>query len=299
MAGHLPGPEAPETRRLAPADLHGERAAAGEAAPFRQRDGRRNVALQQDARHSTTDRLAVDDGQAELAARHWPPVEVADHHGHLLAQRLYLLSRRILSQRSAGRIARNEGCQEERDEAHQEQERDDVDELARNDFHGLVHRTRSQSPIGKGAIHARTIRLHRVIATRPDKLYRAFLEADAVASWLPPYGFVCTVHELDAKVGGHHRMSFRNFTTGHSHSFEGTYLELVPGERLVYTDRFDDPELPDEMKVTVDLRAVSVGTEVNIEQRGVPDVIPAEACYLGWQDSLHKLTKLIEPEINQ
>ncbi|SNT01602.1 Uncharacterized conserved protein YndB, AHSA1/START domain [Tardiphaga sp. OK246] len=128
-----------------------------------------------------------------------------------------------------------------------------------------------------------TIRLHRVIAAKPEKLYRAFLEPDAVASWLPPYGFTCTVDELDAKVGGHHRMSFWNFTTGGSHSFGGTYLELVPGERLVYTDRFDDPNLPGEMKVTVMLKAVSVGTEVNIEQQGVPDVIPAEAWYLGWR----------------
>ncbi|QOG05338.1 SRPBCC family protein [Aureimonas sp. OT7] len=144
-----------------------------------------------------------------------------------------------------------------------------------------------------------TIRLHRVIATKPDKLYRAFLEPDAVASWLPPYGFVCTVRELDAKVGGRHKMSFRNFTTGHSHSFGGTYLELVAGERLIYTDSFDDPNLPGEMKVTVTLKAVSAGTEVNIQQEGVPDVIPADACYLGWQDSLDKLTKLVVPEINQ
>ncbi|MDF3907406.1 SRPBCC family protein [Paracoccus sp. AS002] len=144
-----------------------------------------------------------------------------------------------------------------------------------------------------------TIRLHRVIAARPEKLYRAFLEPDAVASWLPPWGFLCTVHELEAKVGGRYRMSFRNFTTGQSHSFGGTYLELIPGQRLVYTDGFDDPNLPGEMKVTVDLKQVSVGTEITIEQQGVPDVIPAEACYLGWQDSLHKLAKLVEPEINQ
>lgn len=142
-----------------------------------------------------------------------------------------------------------------------------------------------------------TIRLHRVIAASPGKVYRAFLEPDAVASWLPPYGFLCTVHALDARVGGEHKMSFRNFTTGGSHSFGGTYLELVAGERLVYTDRFDDPGLPGEMTVTVDLKAVSVGTEINIEQRGVPDTIPPEACYLGWQDSLRKLAKLVEPEI--
>lgn len=144
-----------------------------------------------------------------------------------------------------------------------------------------------------------TVRLHRVFATKPEKVYRAFLEPDAVASWLPPYGFVCTVHELDAKVGGKHRMSFRNFTTGHSHSFGGTYVELVRGERIVYTDKFDDSSMPGDMKTTITLRAVSVGTEVTIEQQGIPDVIPTEACYLGWQDSLHKLEKLVVPEINQ
>lgn len=144
-----------------------------------------------------------------------------------------------------------------------------------------------------------TVRLHRVIATTPDKVYRAFVEPDAIASWLPPYGFLCTVHELDAREGGRHRMSFRNFTTGDSHYFGGTYLELVPGERLVYTDRFDDPNLPGEMKVTVTLKAVSVGTEIAIEQQGIPDLIPQEACYLGWQDSLQKLARLVEPEINQ
>lgn len=144
-----------------------------------------------------------------------------------------------------------------------------------------------------------TIRLHRVIAARPEKVYRAFVEADAMASWLPPHGFTCTIHELDAKVGGKHRMSFRNFTTGDSHSFGGTYLDLVPGERLVYTDSFDDPNLPGEMTVTVTLRAVSVGTDLTVEQQGVPDVIPPEACYLGWQDTLQKLAQLVEPEINQ
>lgn len=144
-----------------------------------------------------------------------------------------------------------------------------------------------------------TIKLHRVIAAKLEKVYRAFVESDAVASWLPPYGYLCTVHELDAKVGGKHKMSFRNFTTGHGHSFGGTYLELVPGSKLVYTDSFDDPNLPGEMKVTVTLKAVSVGTEINIVQEGVPDVIPAEACYLGWQQSLRKLTELVEPEINQ
>ena len=144
-----------------------------------------------------------------------------------------------------------------------------------------------------------TIRLHRVIATKPEKVYRAFVEPDAIASWIPPYGFLCTVHEMNATVGGGHKMSFRNFTTGESHSFGGTYVELVPGERLVYTDRFDDPNLPGEMKVTIELKAVSVGTEINITQEGVPDIIPAEACYLGWQDSLDKLRRLVEPEITQ
>jgi len=144
-----------------------------------------------------------------------------------------------------------------------------------------------------------SIRLHRVIAAKPEKVYRAFVEADAIASWLPPFGFLCTVHALDARIGGKHRMSFRNFTTGHSHSFGGEYLELVPEQRLVYTDRFDDPNLPGEMTITVALKAVSCGTEMSIEQAGVPDMIPPEACYLGWQESLRKLAKLVEPEINQ
>lgn len=144
-----------------------------------------------------------------------------------------------------------------------------------------------------------TIRLHRVVAARPEKIYRAFLEPDAVASWLPPYGFLCTVHELEAETGGKHRMSFRNFTTGLSHAFGGEYLQLEPNRLLVYTDRFDDANLPGEMKVTVTLNPVSVGTEMSIEQEGVPDMIPLEACYLGWQESLQKLARLVEPEINQ
>ena len=144
-----------------------------------------------------------------------------------------------------------------------------------------------------------TVNLHRVFATRPEKLYRAFLEPDAVASWLPPFGFTCTVHELEPKEGGRHRMSFRNFTTGQSHSFGGTYLKLVPGETLVYSDVFDDPSLPGEMKVTVTLKAVSVGTDMTVVQEGIPDLIPVEACYLGWQESLRKLAKLVEPEITQ
>jgi uncharacterized protein YndB with AHSA1/START domain len=144
-----------------------------------------------------------------------------------------------------------------------------------------------------------TVNFHRVFATKPEKVFRAFIEPDALASWLPPYGFVCSVHELDAKVGGKHRMSFRNFTTGDSHSFGGIYREFVPGEQLVYTDSFDDPNLPGEMLVTVTLKEVSVGTEITIEQTGIPDLIPREACYLGWQDSLDKLARLIQPDINQ
>ena len=144
-----------------------------------------------------------------------------------------------------------------------------------------------------------TVRLHRVLATTPDKVYRAFLEADATAKWLPPNGFTCTVHQLEAKVGGSHRMSFRNFTTGNGHSFGGKYLELVPNERLRYTDKFDDANLPGEMTVTVTLKKVMVGTEVSIGQEGVPDAIPVEACYLGWQESLDNLKKLVEPDIRQ
>jgi uncharacterized protein YndB with AHSA1/START domain len=144
-----------------------------------------------------------------------------------------------------------------------------------------------------------TVRLHRVLATKPEKVYRAFVEADAIAKWLPPNGFTCTVHHFDAKVGGTHSMLFRNFTTGRSQSFGGKYLELVPGERLRYTDRFDDPNLPGELQVTVTLKQVSVGTEINMVQEGIPDAIPVEACYLGWQDSLRNLASLVEPEINQ
>lgn len=144
-----------------------------------------------------------------------------------------------------------------------------------------------------------TVRLHRVLATSPEKVYRAFLEADAMAKWLPPNGFTCTVHQFEPKVGGTFRMSFRNFTTGHSHSFGGEFVELVPGERLRYTDRFDDPNLPGLIEVTVILKKVSVGTEIDITQSGIPDVIPPEACYLGWQESLRNLAKLVEPEINQ
>jgi uncharacterized protein YndB with AHSA1/START domain len=142
-----------------------------------------------------------------------------------------------------------------------------------------------------------TVRLHRVFAAPPEKLYRAFTEPDAMTRWLPPNGFTATMHSMEAKVGGTFRMSFRNFTTGDSHAFGGSFLELVPNERLRYTDVFDDPNLPGEMVVTVTLKAVSVGTEVNIEQAGVPDAIPLEACYLGWQESLRHLARLVEPDI--
>ena len=142
-----------------------------------------------------------------------------------------------------------------------------------------------------------TVRLHRVLRATPERVYRAFLEPDAMSKWLPPNGFTGKVHHMDAKVGGTHKMSFTNFTTGKSHSFGGEYLELVPHERIHYTDRFDDPNLPGEMQITVTLKKVSVGTELNIVQEGVPGVIPAEACHLGWQESLTLLTKLVEAEI--
>lgn len=144
---------------------------------------------------------------------------------------------------------------------------------------------------------ANTVLLHRVFAAPPEKLYRAFLDADALAKWLPPYGFTCHVDHLDAKVGGTFRMSFNNFTTDKSHSFGGEYVELVPHALIRYTDRFDDPNLPGVMTVTVRLRAVAVGTEINIEQAGIPSAIPVEACYLGWQQSLAQLAKVVEPDI--
>ena len=142
-----------------------------------------------------------------------------------------------------------------------------------------------------------TIRLHRVLRAKPERVYRAFLDADAQVKWLPPNGFTGKVHHMDAKVGGTFKMSFTNFTSGKSHSFGGEYLELVPNERIRYTDKFDDPNLPGVMKVTVVLKQVSCGTEVSIVQEGVPEVIPAEACYLGWQESLTLLGKLVEAEI--
>jgi uncharacterized protein YndB with AHSA1/START domain len=142
-----------------------------------------------------------------------------------------------------------------------------------------------------------TIRLHRVLRATPERIYRAFLDADAMAKWLPPNGFTGKVHHLDARVGGTYRMSFTNFSTGHSHAFGGEYLELVPHQTLRYSDKFDDPNLPGEMQTTVSLKPVSCGTELNIVQAGIPDVIPAEACYLGWQESLTLLAKLVEAEI--
>ena len=142
-----------------------------------------------------------------------------------------------------------------------------------------------------------TVQFHRVLRAAPEKVYRAFLDADAMTKWLPPNGFTAKVHQMDAKVGGTYRMSFTNFSTGRSHSFGGEYRELVPQERIRYTDRFDDPNLPGEMETTIALKPVSSGTELNIVQEGIPDVIPAEACYLGWQESLTLLAKLVEADI--
>ncbi len=142
-----------------------------------------------------------------------------------------------------------------------------------------------------------TVRLHRVLRATPEQVYRAFLDADAMAKWLPPHGFTGKVHQLDARVGGSYKMSFTNFSTGHTDSFGGKYLELVPNERIRHTDRFDDPNLPGEMRVTITLKGVSVGTELDIVQEGIPEAIPPEACYLGWQESLTQLAQLVEAEI--
>lgn len=142
-----------------------------------------------------------------------------------------------------------------------------------------------------------TVKLHRVLRTKPEKIYKAFLNVDAIARWLPPYGFTCKVHQMDARIDGTFKMSFTNFSTGNGHSFGGTYLELIPFERIKYTDKFDDPNLPGEIQVTVVLTPVSCGTEVNIVQEGIPSVIPVEMCYLGWQESLEQLARLVEPEI--
>ncbi len=144
-----------------------------------------------------------------------------------------------------------------------------------------------------------TVRLHRVLRAPPERVYRAFVNADAMAKWLPPNGFTGRVHHMDAKVGGTFRMSFENFTTQRSHAFGGEYLELVPNERISYTDKFDDPNLPGVMKTTVSLKPVSVGTELSVVQEGIPEVIPVEACYLGWQESLVLLAKLVEAEIRE
>jgi uncharacterized protein YndB with AHSA1/START domain len=144
---------------------------------------------------------------------------------------------------------------------------------------------------------SRSVHLHRVLKTSPDKVYRAFLEGGALAKWLPPYGFTCTVHHLDAKVGGTFRMSFHNFGSGNGHSFGGEYLELVPNERIRYTDKFEDPNLPGVLEVTVSLTPVICGTELNVAQTGIPEMIPLEMCYLGWQESLEQLAKLVEPDI--
>ena len=144
-----------------------------------------------------------------------------------------------------------------------------------------------------------TVRLHRVLRAPPERVYRAFLDADAMAKWLPPHGFTGKVHHLDANVGGTYKMSFTNFSTGNGHSFGGKFLELVPNERIRHTDKFDDANLPGEMTTTVSLKKVLVGTEVSIVQEGIPEAIPPEACYLGWQESLRNLARLVEPEINQ
>jgi len=144
-----------------------------------------------------------------------------------------------------------------------------------------------------------TVRLHRVLRSTPERVYRAFVDADAYAKWLPPHGYTGHVHEMDARVGGRYRMSFTNFTTGHAHSFGGEYVELEPGRRVRYRNRFDDPNLPGEMMTTIDIEAVSLGVQVSIVQEGIPSVIPTEACYLGWQDSLVLLAQLVEPEIRQ
>jgi uncharacterized protein YndB with AHSA1/START domain len=142
-----------------------------------------------------------------------------------------------------------------------------------------------------------SVSLHRVIKTSPEKLYRAFIEPNALASWIPPYGFICTVQEMNVKVGGTYKMSFHNFSTGNGHSFGGKYVEIKTNEFLKYTDQFDDPNLPGEMTTSVWFKKVSVGTELKIRQEGIPAAIPAEMCYLGWQDSLDKLARLVEPEI--
>jgi len=161
-------------------------------------------------------------------------------------------------------------------------------------------RTRKASRVGtkrKYTAMSNSVSLHRILKTSPEKVFRAFTDATAIASWLPPYGFLCTVHQMEAKTGGTFRMSFTNFSTGNGHSFGGTYVEIKPNEFLKYTDKFDDPNLPGEMTTSVSLRKTIAGTEIKIVQEGIPAAIPAEMCYLGWQESLDKLTRLVEPEI--
>jgi uncharacterized protein YndB with AHSA1/START domain len=161
----------------------------------------------------------------------------------------------------------------------------------------LLNRKFNEKEIKCDIMSNNSVSLHRVIKTSPEKVYRAFTESSAIASWLPPYGFLCTVHEMNVQIGGSFKMSFHNFSTGNGHSFGGKYLEIKPNEFLQYTDTFDDPNLPGEMVTSVWLKKVLVGTEIKILQEGIPAVIPVEMCYLGWQESLEKLTKLVEPEI--
>jgi len=158
--------------------------------------------------------------------------------------------------------------------------------------------TASKLSKGKSSMSTGTIHLHRVLRAPPERVYRAFLDAQAMAKWLPPHGFTCTVHHMDAQVGGTFRMSFTNFTNGSGHSFSGEYLELVPYQRIRYTDKFDDPNLPGEIQVTVDFRKVICGTEIKVVQAGLPAAIPLELCYLGWQESLDQLANLVEPDIS-
>ncbi len=163
-----------------------------------------------------------------------------------------------------------------------------------------MSKTRSQmgrNYLNSNYMASNSVSLHKVLKATPEKVYRAFTESLAMAAWLPPYGFLCTVHEMNVKVDGTFRMSFHNFSTGNDHSFGGKYLEIKPNEFLKYTDKFDDPNLPGEMITSVSLQKVSVGTEIKIQQDGIPSVIPVEMCYLGWQESLDKLTRLVEPEI--
>jgi uncharacterized protein YndB with AHSA1/START domain len=155
----------------------------------------------------------------------------------------------------------------------------------------------THSPRSSHFMSDRTVHLHRVLRAKPEKVYRAFLDADAMSKWIPPYGFICKVHHLEARVGGTFKMSFHNFSSGNGHSFGGEYLELIPNERIRYTDAFDDPNLPGVLEVTVSLKPVLCGTELSITQSGIPEVIPLEMCYLGWQESLAQLATLVEPEI--